>query len=119
MEYTYYPKGVCSNKIDIEVEGNIIKNVKFYGGCNGNLKALSKLVKGMTIESVSEILSGNTCGFRPTSCADQLVQGLNEAMALDQEAASCEKAEICAANEVSDEDKDLGQTEKENEEAEA
>ena len=60
MEYTYYPKGVCSNKIDIDVEGNIIKNVKFYGGCDGNLKALSKLVKGMTVESVSEILSGNT-----------------------------------------------------------
>lgn len=78
MEYTYYPKGVCSSKIDIEVEDNVVKNVKFHGGCNGNLKAISKLIAGMPVAEVIEKLEGNTCGFRPTSCADQLVKGLRE-----------------------------------------
>lgn len=78
MEYTYYPKGVCSSKIDIEVEDNVVKNVKFHGGCNGNLKAISKLIAGMPVDEVIEKLEGNTCGFRPTSCADQLVKGLRE-----------------------------------------
>ncbi len=85
MEYTYFPNGVCSRQIDIELDGNIIKKVRFHGGCNGNLKALSKLVAGMTIEDVSEKLAGNTCGLRQTSCADQLVQGLKEAAEQAQE----------------------------------
>ena len=110
MEYTYYPKGVCSNKIDIEVEGNIIKNVKFYGGCNGNLKALSKLVKGMTVEDVSEKLMGNTCGFRPTSCADQLVKGLYEAMEhgaeTDESRESVSTENISAKDTVSEDDEE-------------
>lgn len=59
----------------------MVKNVKFYGGCNGNLKAMATLIKGMTVEEVSEKLAGNTCGFKSTSCADQLVKGLKEALA--------------------------------------
>lgn len=88
MEYTYIPRGVCSRKIDIELDGNIVKNVKFYGGCDGNLKALSTLVKGMTVEEVAEKLEGNTCGFKSTSCADQLVRGLKEAVSAAQAAAA-------------------------------
>lgn len=85
MEYTYFPSGVCSKKIDIELEGDIVKNVRFHGGCNGNLKAISKLVQGMSVEDVSEKLEGNTCGLRATSCADQLVQGLREALAQEKQ----------------------------------
>lgn len=108
MEYTYFPKGVCSNQIDIEVEGNVIKNVRFHGGCNGNLKAISKLVKEMPVEDVMEKLEGNTCGFRPTSCADQLVKGLREALASAPSADICETCEgddcsECEAESVSSE----------------
>ena len=72
MEYTYTTKTVCSSKIIFNIEGNVITNVKFIGGCNGNLKAISKLVEGMTVEEIEAKLSGNTCGPRSTSCADQL-----------------------------------------------
>ena len=77
--YSYKTKGVCSRQIDIELDGDRIKEVQFYGGCNGNLKAIAKLVKGMTVDQVAELLEGNTCGMKATSCADQLVKGLREA----------------------------------------
>ena len=81
MIYTYIPKGVCSRKIDIELlEGNIIGDVVFTAGCEGNLKAIPKLIKGMPAEEVIAKLEGNTCGRRSTSCADQLTKGLREAM---------------------------------------
>ncbi len=72
MEFTYKTNNVCSQQIKFNLEGNIVTNVSFLGGCNGNLKAVSKLVDGMTVEQIEEKLKGNTCGFRPTSCADQL-----------------------------------------------
>lgn len=72
MEFTYKTNNVCSQQIKFKIEGNIVTNVSFLGGCNGNLKAVSKLVDGMTVEQIEEKLKGNTCGFRPTSCADQL-----------------------------------------------
>ena len=72
MEHTYMTKGVCSRKINFELDGDIVKNVSFEGGCNGNLKAISKLVEGMTVDKVESVLKGNTCGFKDTSCADQL-----------------------------------------------
>ncbi len=72
MEFTYKTNNVCSQQIKFNIEGNVITNVSFLGGCNGNLKAISKLIDGMTVESIEEKLKGNTCGFRPTSCADQL-----------------------------------------------
>lgn len=73
---TYRPQGVCSNMITIETEGDVIEDVKFSGGCNGNLKAIGLLVKGHKIDEVADLLEGNTCGRRPTSCADQLSKAL-------------------------------------------
>lgn len=80
MIYEYKTKGTCSQSIQFELENNIIHNVRFFGGCNGNLKAISKLVEGQNAESVEKLLKGNTCGFRNTSCADQLAIALRKAM---------------------------------------
>ena len=77
--YTYHTKGTCSKQIDIELDGNIIKHVKFYGGCDGNLQAIPKLVEGMTIDEVEKRLSGISCNGRPTSCGDQLARACREA----------------------------------------
>lgn len=79
--YSYVPRGVCSRRIDVELDGDVIKDVKFTGGCDGNLKAVSKLVRGHKVDEVVSILEGNTCGPRPTSCADQLTHALREAQA--------------------------------------
>lgn len=79
MEYTYKTKMVCSQEITFNIEGNVITNVRFLGGCNGNLKAVSKLVDGMTVEEIEAKLKGNLCGRRPTSCADQLAKAVREA----------------------------------------
>lgn len=79
--YTYRPRGVCSRLISVDVDNGIINAVSFEGGCDGNLKAISKLVTGKTVDEVAELLEGNTCGPRPTSCADQLVKALREAEA--------------------------------------
>ena len=76
---TYYPQGVCSVMIEIELEGDVIKDVVFTGGCNGNLNAISKLIKGMKAEDVIEKL--NRCGISETSCADQMCKGLRQALA--------------------------------------
>lgn len=79
MEYEYKTKGVCSRQIHFDIDENgIVHNVSFMGGCNGNLKAIGKLVEGMKAEKVIKILEGNTCGSRSTSCADQLAQALKE-----------------------------------------
>lgn len=74
----YYPKGVCSNAIDIEVEDGIIKSVKFTGGCNGNTQGISRLVSGMEIQDAISRLKGIKCGFKNTSCPDQLACALQE-----------------------------------------
>ena len=79
--YTYTPKGVCSRQIDVELDGDTVKSVQFTGGCDGNLRAVARLVEGRTVDEVAELLEGNTCGRRATSCADQLVQALREAQA--------------------------------------
>ena len=75
----YKTKNVCSSMIKFDLEGNVVTNVSFQGGCNGNLKAISKLVEGMTVEQIESYLKGNTCGMRNTSCADQLALGVREA----------------------------------------
>ena len=72
----YQTKGTCSSAIDIEVKDGIIESVKFTGGCNGNLQGISSLVKGMKCEDVIARLEGIKCGFKPTSCPDQLAQAL-------------------------------------------
>ena len=72
MHYTYIPKMVCSRKIDFDINGNVITNISFEGGCNGNLKAISKILDGWTVEQIESKIRGNLCGLRSTSCADQL-----------------------------------------------
>lgn len=72
----YQTKGVCSSSIDIEVESGIIKSVHFTGGCNGNLQGISRLVEGMTPEEAISKLKGIRCGFKSTSCPDQLACAL-------------------------------------------
>ena len=76
MHYT--PKGVCSRAIDFEIENDIIKKVTFTGGCNGNAQGISKLVEGMNIDDVISRLEGVECGFKTTSCPDQLANALKE-----------------------------------------
>ena len=79
MQYKFTPRQVCAMEIQFNIEGNVISNVQFLGGCNGNLKAISKLIDGWTVEAIEEKLAGNTCGGRPTSCADQLARAVREA----------------------------------------
>lgn len=79
MRYEYKTVNTCSQLISFDIEGNIIRNIEFIGGCNGNLKAISKLLEGSTVEEIEEKLLGNTCGRRPTSCADQLAIAVREA----------------------------------------
>ena len=81
MHYTYQPKGVCSMQIDFEINGGIVSDVKFVGGCNGNLKAIGRLVEGKNALEIAAVLEGNTCNSRSTSCADQLSKALREAAA--------------------------------------
>ena len=81
MEHvTFTPKGVCSIQIDFDLEDGKLYNVQFIGGCNGNLKAIGKLVEGRDAKEVMETLRGNTCGPRSTSCADQLAQAIEDAL---------------------------------------
>lgn len=79
MRYVYKTSGVCSMEISFDIDGDVITNVSFLGGCNGNLKAISKLVDGMTVEQIESKLLGNTCGRRCTSCADQLAIAVRKA----------------------------------------
>lgn len=72
---------VCSKTITFDLTGDVVTNVRFTGGCNGNLKAVAKLVDGMTVNQIVEKLEGNTCGPRPTSCADQLCKAIKKAYA--------------------------------------
>ncbi|MBQ1423868.1 MAG: TIGR03905 family TSCPD domain-containing protein [Lachnospiraceae bacterium] len=85
MEYSYKTKGTCSSRIDFELDGNVVHNVRFTGGCNGNLKALGILTDGMTVEELESKLKGNTCGFRSTSCADQLAIAVRQALDSQQQ----------------------------------
>lgn len=78
MEYTYKTQNVCAAKIDFEVDNDIVKNVRFTGGCNGNLKAIAALVEGMPVDEVIARVEGITCGFKSTSCTDQFAQALKE-----------------------------------------
>ena len=72
MDYTYNTQMTCSSQIKFHIEDDVITNIQFIGGCNGNLKAIAKLVNGWTVDKIESYLRGNTCGPRPTSCADQL-----------------------------------------------
>lgn len=78
MQFVFNTRGTCSSQIVLDIENNIINDVKFVGGCNGNLKGISKLVKGMNVDEVISKLEGTTCGFKPTSCPDQLATALKK-----------------------------------------
>ncbi|MBR5251157.1 MAG: TIGR03905 family TSCPD domain-containing protein [Clostridia bacterium] len=80
MHHTYKTSGVCSSKIDFDVVDGKITNVVFTGGCNGNLKAISALVQNKDAKEIASILKGNTCGFKNTSCADQLSRAITQAL---------------------------------------
>lgn len=77
-KYVYTPQGTCSRLIEIEMNDGVVGDVKFMGGCNGNLKGIASLIKGMKPEDVIARLDGLKCGAKPTSCPDQLSQALKE-----------------------------------------
>jgi uncharacterized protein (TIGR03905 family) len=79
MKYTYKTQGTCSTEIHFDINGNVISGVSFERGCNGNLKAISRLVDGMTIDEIKEKCKGVTCGNKGTSCADQLALAVEKA----------------------------------------
>ena len=79
MKYDYKTEIVCAQIIRFDIDGDVISNIEFLGGCNGNLKAIAKLVDGWTVDKIEEYLLGNTCGPRPTSCADQLARAVRTA----------------------------------------
>ena len=79
--YTYFPQGTCSTQIDISLNGDIIENVTFYDGCHGNTQGISSLVRGMKAEEAIKRLEGIRCGYKNTSCPDQLARALREALA--------------------------------------
>ncbi len=78
MKFTYKTKGTCSTHIEVMVEEGVLKEVSFWGGCNGNLQGIARLVKDMPVEEVIRKLEGIRCGGRPTSCPDQLCHALHE-----------------------------------------
>ncbi len=80
MEYTYIPHGVCARKITFEINDGIVSKVRFAGGCAGNTQGVAALVEGMKAEEVVERLSGIRCGFKRTSCPDQMAEAIKEAL---------------------------------------
>ena len=81
MHYDYKTENTCAQMISFDIDGDVITNISFLGCCNGNLKAIAKLVGGWTADRIEEMLMGNTCGRRPTSCADQLAKAVRAAVA--------------------------------------
>lgn len=78
--FEYQPRGVCSRSISLDLDGDRVRNVKFVGGCDGNLKAVASLVDGLTADEVMEKLSGIRCGVKGTSCGDQLAKAVQAAV---------------------------------------
>lgn len=84
MRHTYKTKGTCSTQIDFDLNGDIVSNVQFTGGCNGNLQGISSLVDGLTVEQIEDKIKGIRCGFKATSCPDQLAIAVREAYKSEQ-----------------------------------
>lgn len=80
MKYSYKTRGTCSQKIDFDLEGNVVHNIAFTGGCNGNTQGVAALCEGLTVEQIEERLKGIQCGMRGTSCVDQLATAVREAL---------------------------------------
>lgn len=80
MTYSYKPHGVCARGISFDIEDNIVKNIKFSGGCSGNTQGVSALAEGMTADELIERLGGIRCGFKSTSCPDQLAKAVAKAL---------------------------------------
>lgn len=80
MILNYQPQGVCARRITLEMENGVIRQVQFEGGCSGNTQGVAKLVEGMSATEAIERLSGIRCGFKPTSCPDQLAKALKQAL---------------------------------------
>ena len=85
LTYTYTPRGVCSRRMDVEIEDGVIRSIEIQGGCSGNLQGISRLVEGMPVEKAIERMKGIRCGFKETSCPDQLAIALTEAMKKSQQ----------------------------------
>ena len=81
MRFEYKTQGVCASKIEFEINGDIVENIRFIGGCNGNTQGVAKLANGRKVDEVITLLNGIHCGFKATSCPDQLAQALAEAKA--------------------------------------
>lgn len=79
MTHSYKTKGTCSTQIDFDLNGDIVSNVQFIGGCNGNLQGISSLVDGLTVEQIESKLKSIRCGFKQTSCPDQLAAAVRQA----------------------------------------
>ena len=79
ISYEFTPRGVCSRKIEIELDGDVIHSVRFIGGCAGNTQGIAALVRGMKVQEAISRLEGIRCGFKPTSCPDQLATALKNA----------------------------------------
>lgn len=80
MSYTYKTSGTCSSQIQLDLDGDVVHNVKFTGGCDGNLKAIPALVEGLTVAEVEQKIGGIRCGFKNTSCGDQLAKACRAAL---------------------------------------
>ncbi|MCD8316748.1 MAG: TIGR03905 family TSCPD domain-containing protein [Eggerthellaceae bacterium] len=85
MKYEYKTKGTCSRQIDLDIDGDVVTNISFTGGCDGNLKAIPILVDGWTVDEIERKCKGITCGKRDTSCADQLARAVRAAYEAEQE----------------------------------
>jgi len=84
MRYSYKTKDTCASQIDFDLTDGVVSDIRFYGGCNGNLKMISKLLENKRAEDIVASCEGNTCGRRPTSCADQLAQAVKYAMSKEK-----------------------------------
>ena len=92
MDFTFYPHGTCSSQIDLQIdEEGILRDVQFTGGCHGNLQGIATLVRGMKAQEVADKLQGIRCGYKNTSCPDQLATALRQALSRMEENESTEK----------------------------
>ena len=85
MKFSYKTKGVCSNTIQFEIENNILTNVSYQGGCHGNLQGIARASEGQTVQRICEMFKGIRCGYKPTSCPDQLSVAVSAALKAETE----------------------------------